>query len=387
MFHERKMQYLKNVDSPQFSLWVQGHSATFQQRFACEPRRTLTFLWRASRAEAGLLAPEGHGGQSPTDTEGLDGQRWRGEQTARLHRRCAVHPKPGPAHPKTKVQRRKPQTSGERPRRGAEGPTDGDSRSDGVHKSSNKRRLNPAGRGLRKDPSLHRKTAPARRKRSRLGRARCRVSTGTGRPPGPLAGQTACGVSGCETSRRWDTGRDPPPPESAARPHGPEGGRQAAGRAGAAVATERGSLDQGWRWRPRGGQCSRGRGGRGRGRPCAVGMGQPAGFPAGRHHHWQPLKPERGPEPPSVEPRVGPARVEGLQPRATKARVPDTAVGALRQPRRGPLAHMLPSTPVSYGRLDVRGTLRRWVTPGRDGASGQGVARAQPRFPSPGAGG
>lgn len=162
MFHERKMQYLKNVDSPQFSLWVQGHSATFQQRFACEPRRTLTFLWRASRAEAGLLAPEGHGGQSPTDTEGLDGQRWRGEQTARLHRRCAVHPKPSPAHPKTEVQRRKPQTSGERPRRGAEGPTDGDSRSDGVHKSSNKRRLNPAGRGLRKDPSLHRKTAPAR---------------------------------------------------------------------------------------------------------------------------------------------------------------------------------------------------------------------------------
>lgn len=180
MFHERKMQYLKNVDSPQFSLWVQGHSATFQQRFACEPRRTLTFLWRASRAEAGLLAPEGHGGQSPTDTEGLDGQRWRGEQTARLHRRCAVHPKPGPAHPKTEVQRRKPQTSGERPRRGAEGPTDGDSRSDGVHKSSNKRRLNPAGRGLRKDPSLHRKTAPARRKRSRVS-----GGLGAGCPQGP----------------------------------------------------------------------------------------------------------------------------------------------------------------------------------------------------------
>lgn len=387
MFHERKMQYLKNVDSPQFSLWVQGHSATFQQRFACEPRRTLTFLWRASRAEAGLLAPEGHGGQSPTDTEGLDGQRWRGEQTARLHRRCAVHPKPGPAHPKTEVQRRKPQTSGERPRRGAEGPTDGDSRSDGVHKSSNKRRLNPAGRGLRKDPSLHRKTAPARRKRSRVSRG-----LGAGCPQGP-AGHPGRSrgrrPAGSADARRAAGGTldVTPPPESAARPHGPEGGRQAAGRAGAAVATERGSLDQGWRRRPRGGQCSRGCGGRGRGRPCAVGVGQPAGFPAGRHHHWQPLKPERSPEPPSVEPRVGPARVEGLQPRATKARVPDTAVGSLRQPRRGPLAHMLPSTPVSYGRLDVRGTRRRWVTPGRDGASGQGVARAQSRFPGPGAGG
>lgn len=215
MFHERKMQYLKNVDSPQFSLWVQGHSATFQQRFACEPRRTLTFLWRASRAEAGLLAPEGHGGQSPTDTEGLAGQRWRGEQTARLHRRCAVHPKPGPAHPKTEVQRRKPQTSEERPRRGVEGPTDGDSRSDGVHKSSNKRRLNPAGRGLRKDPSLHRKTAPARRKRSRVS-----GGLGAGCPQGPAGhpgrsrGRRPAGSADARRAAGGTLDVTPPPPRA-----------------------------------------------------------------------------------------------------------------------------------------------------------------------------
>lgn len=75
-----------------------------------------------------------------------------------------------------------------------------------------------------------------------------------------------------------------------------------AGRAGAAVVTEGGSLNQVWKRRPRAASAHVEAAARGTGRPCAVGVGWPAGSPAGHPDHWQPPKPEHGPEPPSMEP-------------------------------------------------------------------------------------
>lgn len=195
------MQYLKNVDSPQISLWVQGHSATFQQRFACESGRILTFLSQDSTAGAGLLAPRGTWRRESHGHRETWGVVWmalaqlpsRGEQTARRPPLCRP-PRVKPCSLQDRSLKKKTSNfQGNNFGTVPEGPANGDHRSDEIHESSNEKQIKSTGRGLRTEPSLRHETARAQGKREpRLGRGRVDmsprrtlrwVSTGTVRVP------------------------------------------------------------------------------------------------------------------------------------------------------------------------------------------------------------